>query len=172
MENWGEEVYIGFVLFAMWRLDPTRRGRVFCLILSALLVSAAAEGIKRMVGRARPEVAEGRLVLRGYVPGDGRGDWHSFPSGHVASAASYSGSLAAFYPPLKPACILLAAGCAASRIWKERHFASDCWFAGALGFWAAGSLATMDWMRRWMRAFDARFSQTPDEKPTRSRLAA
>src|SRR5215468_6004927 len=56
LEDWGENVFIVFVLFAMWRLDPQRRGRVVCLIVGAALTSAVVEGVKRSTGRIRPDV--------------------------------------------------------------------------------------------------------------------
>lgn len=161
MEDWGEDVFIAAVLFAMWQMDRTRRSRVVGLVLSAVIVSLAVEGTKRIVGRERPEVGRGSLVLRGPVSGEGRGDWHSFPSGHTASAGSYSGSLAAYYPPIRPVCIALAVGCGSSRIWKERHFASDCWFGGVFGFWFAGWLPNRRWMRRFDDWFDARSHHAP-----------
>lgn len=161
LEDWGENVFIVAVLFAIWQLDRGNRSRVLCLVVSAGLVTIGAETIKRIAGRERPDIAGGHTVLRGPRHGNRSGDWHSFPSGHTASAGSFSGSLAAFYPPLRPVCIALAAGCGASRVWKERHFASDCWFGGAAGFWLAATLAKARWMRRLCRRFDALFS-TPE----------
>jgi len=156
-EDWGENVFIVAVLFAMWRLDPRRRGRVVCLIAGAVLTSAAVEAVKRSTGRLRPDLANGATVFEGFKHSiDGGGEAHSFPSGHTASAAAYSGALAAIYPPLKPAMVLLACGTGASRIWKERHFLSDCLVGGLLGWTIAASLARS---RRWQAVwswFDSR----------------
>lgn len=140
MEDWGENVYILCVLVAMWRLDTKRRGRIVCTIAAAILVNLSVEGVKRVTGRERPEVSRGRFVAHGPAVWNRGGDFQSFPSGHTASAASFSGSLAAFYPPLRPVAIALAAGCGANRIWKERHFLSDCVVGGFFGFWFASSL--------------------------------
>lgn len=162
MEDWGENVYIACVLFAMWRLDKQRRSRVPCLILAAILVSIPVEVVKRVTGRERPEVSKGETVWHGPARWREGGDVQSFPSGHTASAASFSGSLAAFYPPLRPVCIALAVGCAGNRIWKERHFLSDCWAGGVFGFWFAATLPRRRGMRPLLRWFDDRFSEPPD----------
>lgn len=87
-----------------------------------------------------------------------KGDYQSFPSGHTAAGASYSGSLAAFYPPARGVCIAMAIGCGANRVWKERHFLSDCWASGVLAFWFAFTLPRFRWMQRLMAWFDRRFS--------------
>ena len=151
LEDWGENVFIVAVLFAMWRLDVQRRGRVVCLIVGAMLTSLAVEGMKRSTGRIRPEKSQGVTVFEGLSRStDKLGDAHSFPSGHTASAGAYSGAIAAFYPPLRPAMIVLTCGTGASRIWKERHFLSDCLVGGLLGWCIASSLARSPrWRMLW-----------------------
>lgn len=161
MEDWGENVYILAVAFAMWRLDSRRRSRVLCLALGALLVAVGIEGVKRVTGRERPEVSKGATVFHGPTKWDEGGDFQSFPSGHTGSAAAYSGAIAAFYPPLRPVAVALAVGCGANRIWKERHFLSDCWFAGVFGFWFAFTLPNRRWMQPLLRWFDDHFSEKP-----------
>jgi membrane-associated phospholipid phosphatase len=151
LEDWGENVFIVAVLFAMWRLDVQRRGRVVCLIVGAMLTSLAVEGMKRSTGRIRPEKSQGATVVEGLSRStDKLGDAHSFPSGHTASAGAYSGAIAAFYPPLRPAMIVLTCGTGASRIWKERHFLSDCLVGAILGWCIASSLARSPrWRPLW-----------------------
>lgn len=158
MEDWGENIYILCVLYAMWHFDCHRRSRIPLLILSAVLVTLPVEGVKRLAGRERPELNGGKSVFHGPSQFKGGGDYQSFPSGHAASSASYSGSLAAFYPPMKPVVIALAVGCAGNRIWKERHFLSDCWAGGVLGFWLAYTLPRRRWVRNLCERFDRRFS--------------
>ena len=165
MEDWGENVYIFCVLYAMWQFDRHRRSRIVLLIASAILVTLPVEGIKRIAGRERPELNGGQSVFHGPAKFDGGGDFQSFPSGHAASSASYSGSLAAFYPPMKPVVIALAVGCAGNRIWKERHFFSDCWAGGAMGFWLAYTLPRRRWVRRFCDQFDRRFSVPVPSSP-------
>lgn len=163
MEDWGENVYILAVVFAMWRLDSTRRSRVLCLGLGAVLVAVAVEGVKRVTGRERPEVSKGALVLHGPATWNSGGDYQSFPSGHTASAAAYSGALSAFYPPIRPVAIALAVGCGANRIWKERHFLTDCWVGGVFGFWFAYTLPRRCWVQPLLQWFDDWFSEKPPQ---------
>ena len=175
MEDWGENVYILCVVFAMWQLDRRRRSRIVCLVVSVILVNIGVEGVKRITGRERPEVSHGALVMHGPAVWDRGGDFQSFPSGHTASAASYSGSLAAFYPPMRPVCVALAVGCAGNRIWKERHFLSDCWLGGVFGFWFAYTLARRRRLQPLLAWFDRRFSEPAPEnadRRTTSRRAA
>jgi undecaprenyl-diphosphatase len=152
LEDWGENVFIVAVLFAMWRLDVHRRGRVVCLIVGAMATALAVEGLKRSTGRVRPEKSHGATVFEGLSRStDKLGDAHSFPSGHTASAGAYSGALTAFYPPLRPAMILLTCGTGASRVWKERHYLSDCLIGSLLGWWIASMLARSP---RWRSTWD------------------
>jgi undecaprenyl-diphosphatase len=147
LEDWGENVFIACVAFAMWRLDPQRRGRILCLAAAAAATAGTVEILKRGCGRARPEVSQGQTRFDWLArSADPLGDGHSFPSGHTAAAAAYSGSLAAFYPPVRPVVAFLAAGCGASRIWKERHFLGDCIAALAIGWTFAHYFATS---KRW-----------------------
>jgi membrane-associated phospholipid phosphatase len=154
LEDWGENIFIACVLYAMWFLDRRHRSRVVLLIGTALLATLPVELVKRVVGRQRPDQTEGRTVLLGPTFWNEGGDYQSFPSGHTASAAAYSGSLATFYPPLRPVAVGLAVGCGASRIWKERHFLSDCWAGGSLGFALAFYFPRLVAVRRWSKNFD------------------
>ena len=161
MEDWGENVYILLVAFAIWQLDRRRRSRVLCILVAAVIVSLAVEGVKRVTGRERPEISNGLTVWHGPDRWAAGGDYQSFPSGHTAAAAAYSGALSAFYPPLRGACIALAVGCGGNRIWKERHFLSDCWIGGAFGFWFAFTLPRRRWIQPALAWFDRRFSVVP-----------
>lgn len=161
MENWGENVFIVAIGIAIWQLDCQRRSRILCLVLASVLVTLVVEGVKRVTGRERPEVCAGKLRVHGPAAWNKGGDFQSFPSGHTASAAAYSGSLAAFYPPLRPVFVALAVGCAGNRIWKERHFASDCWVGGVLGFWLAFTLPRRRRVQPLLNWFDRCFSVPP-----------
>lgn len=158
LENWGEGVYVVVAAIAMWQLDAKRRSRVLFLVLSVALTTVSVEIVKRTVGRERPDSSHGAFVIHGPIKGLQGSEYQSFPSGHVAAAASYSGSIASFYPPLRPVCVFLAAGCATSRVWKERHFPSDCWVAALLGFWLGFALPNWRWAQKLGTAFDCRFS--------------
>jgi membrane-associated phospholipid phosphatase len=162
LEDWGENIFIGCVLFAMWRMDFRRRSRVVLLVASALLATGPVELIKRLAGRERPDQCGGQTIFHGPALWNEGGDYQSFPSGHTASGAAYSGSLSFFYPPLRPVAVGLAVGCGTSRIWKERHFLSDCWAGGFIGFVTAFYLPRVRRVKEWSDRFDARWA--PREK--------
>lgn len=173
-ENWGENFFIIGIAFTMWQLDKSRRSRVLALVVAAIVSAVAVEGIKRLSGRERPDQCAGQSVFHGPAKGYDGGDFQSFPSGHTAAAASYSGSLSVFYPPLRPVVIPLAIACGGSRIWKERHFFSDCWVGGVLGFLTAFCLPrSMRW-QRLAESFDRRFSHVArhDSQSNLPRIAA
>lgn len=165
LEDWGENVFIIAVGVAIWQLDRRHRSRVLCIVISAALVALTIEGIKRTVGRERPDFGGGKLIVHGPAYWFAGGDYQSFPSGHTGAAAAYGGSLAAFYPPLRPLAIVLTAGCASSRIWKERHFLSDCFAGGVLGFWLATLIPQLAFMQGLCRRFDERFSNSDPASP-------
>jgi membrane-associated phospholipid phosphatase len=153
-EAWGEHFYIVAIGLAMWQLDRGRRSRVLVLILSASIVTLAIEGTKRVTGRQRPEVSLGKTRFDGPAAWSKGGDTQSFPSGHTGAAAAYSGTLATFYPPVRPIVMALVVGCAANRIWKERHFLSDCWLALWFGWWFAATLPGLRPLQPALARFD------------------
>ncbi len=157
LEDWGENVFITCVLYAMWVLDRKHRSRVVMLIATAILATLPVEFVKRLAGRERPDQCEGQTIFHGPSLWNEGGDYQSFPSGHTASGAAFSGSLSTFYPPLRPVAVSLAVGCGASRIWKERHFLSDCWAGGFLGFTLAFYLPRVKRVRQWCDRFDQRW---------------
>lgn len=165
-ENWGENFYVAGVVFVMWQLDRRRRGRVVVLLAAVLLATAAVEVVKRSTGRQRPDLAHGRTVFAGPAHRwDRLGDAHSFPSGHTASAAAFSGTLAVFYPPLRPALGALMVGCGACRVWKERHFCSDVWAGTWLGVLAGVFLAGGRRLAPWRDALDRRLAPRTPSPP-------
>lgn len=159
-EDWGENVYILAIAVVIWRIDRRRRSQLVSLVISSLLVAGIVEATKRMTGRERPEVGNGAFVLHGPSQGFAGGDWQSFPSGHTAAAAAYSGTIAYYHPLVRPVAIVLAVGCGANRIWKERHFLSDCVVGGLFGYFVALLLPTWGPMRRLNAWFDRRYSET------------
>lgn len=158
IETWGENYYLAAIAFVIWTLDRGRRSRALALVLAAVLTAGIVEAGKRVFSRERPQASDGRGAFLGPAHFFSGGDLQSFPSGHAASAGSLSGSLAAFYPPLRPVAAALAVGCGASRVWKERHFLSDALAGGILGFWIGASLCRWRWFASIAARFDARDS--------------
>ncbi|HEX6084822.1 MAG TPA: phosphatase PAP2 family protein [Thermoanaerobaculia bacterium] len=92
----------------------------------------AAQVVKHLVGRARPELWLGPAH---YAPGSST----SFPSGHTVGAFALAGVLmfASKSWPLRVIAFLLAAAVGLSRILAFRHWASDVTASAVLGLVAA-----------------------------------
>jgi membrane-associated phospholipid phosphatase len=139
---WGEQFFILLAGVAIWRIDPTRRSRVLRLVIAAICVMLAVEGIKRITGRDRPFVAEGKTTFHGLAYWNNwKQDHLSFPSGHTASAFCHTAVISEFYPPLRPVLLTLAVGTGLNRIWNEKHFLSDCVVGALFGYWFGGWFA-------------------------------
>ncbi len=152
--------------------DRSRVYRQWSLILLfvflAVLVSGlVVEVIKVSVGRARPKVLE-LVGFYGFLSGNFRADYHSFPSGHAATAASVAMALAYLRPDLR----WLAFGCALpvilSRVIINAHFLADIMGGSAIAIFTT-------WMlREWFASRTLVFSFGTDGLihrifPTRSR---
>ena len=127
----GRPVVVLGALLAIAVLDGTGGIRVARLSLLALApTNLAVEGLKRVVRRARP---------------DGERDPanSSFPSSHAANAFALAAVFARRWRRVGAAAWLAAAVVAVSRIYLNRHFASDVIVGAALG------VASAAWAARW-----------------------
>lgn len=105
------------------------------MALSGLGAGILAQIVKRLVGRARPELWLGPSH---YAPGSST----SFPSGHTVGAFALAGVLlfASRSLPLRVIAFLLAAGIGLSRMLAFRHWSSDVIASASIGLvvaWAA-----------------------------------
>ena len=142
-------VIIGTSMYAVGRLSHVQRlAEVGLHGTEALLVgSLVADGLKLTFGRARPFVdttgpnPDDWQLLRGFKGGD----YQSFPSGHsvaaFAAAAAVSSETSRWWPALTYYAIgpVLYAGAAAvgvSRMYNNRHWASDVILGAAIGTFA------------------------------------
>jgi undecaprenyl-diphosphatase len=124
---------------ALWLGNDDPLGHTFWQALDASAISAAAaEGLKRVFGRARPE------------QGQGPGQWFqgrccsSFPSGEVALQASFVTPFIVNYARREPwvwALEVLPAYDAVARMKSQAHWQTDVlagWALGtAVGYWSA-----------------------------------
>jgi membrane-associated phospholipid phosphatase len=140
---------IGTSMYAVGRF--TGQGRLAEIGLhgtEALLVGAGAgEVLKDFFGRARPFVdsvpdPNDWQLMRGFTHG---GKYQSFPSGHTtaafAAAAAVSAETSLWYPAatyflIGPALYAGAAGVGLSRMYNNRHWASDVILGAAIGTFA------------------------------------
>jgi len=112
--------------------------RALPAILAPLLSGAAAEFLKLIFTRERP-VSDAIIQPNGYnfrVPFSGFIDGHNLglPSSHAAVAFGGACILATFFPRIRILLIILAAGCAYSRMITGAHFASDVFLGAVVGY--------------------------------------
>lgn len=121
---------LGAAVLMLARGDRAREGwRVVLMPGLALLASVAAAGIlgeivKLVVRRERPGAHDGAY---GYLPWDGH--WSTgpigLPSTHTIVAFAAAFLLARYAPRTAPVWLLLAGGCALTRLLDGAHFLSD-----------------------------------------------
>jgi membrane-associated phospholipid phosphatase len=109
--------------------------------------------LKPMVGRERPHVDGNSHRFR---PFTANGDWHSFPSAHVAHITSIAQaiSMQTQSGPVTALCSSLVALVAWDRVYEDQHWTSDVTATIALSSLVSG--ATVRWLEsRWPRSHDA-----------------
>lgn len=89
--------------------------------------------LKTACGRARPLTASG--VWDPLNPDD---SYHSFPSGHTATAFAAATVLGKYYPRYRPYLYGLAVLVGLSRVYTQAHWPADVFLGAALGVWGAG----------------------------------
>lgn len=117
---------IATVAWIVNKAEPVaRRVAVSLTVLAgATLTGIAAELLKLIVARQRPD-EDGRYVFRGLFAGFADGSNLGFPSSHAAVAFGGAIALTLARPALGPIAILLAIGCAWTRLLSGDHFLSD-----------------------------------------------
>ena len=109
--------------------------------------------LKPMIGRERPHV-EGNSHR--FQPFTANGDWHSFPSAHVAHITSIAQaiSMQTHSGPITAICSSLIALVAWDRVYEDQHWTSDVIATAALTSVISG--ATVRWLEsHWSRSRDA-----------------
>ncbi|HVZ49646.1 MAG TPA: phosphatase PAP2 family protein [Gemmatimonadaceae bacterium] len=133
--------------------DATRE-RIGMRAVEAIVASGIVGGaLKGLTGRARPDTSGNP---RDFVLGRGIGNreaFQSFPSGHATAAWAFASAVDAEWLRLRPSrprwvpAALYAAATltAASRVYRNRHWASDVVMGGAIGF--VSGRAVVRWHR-------------------------
>jgi hypothetical protein len=101
--------------------------------------------LKPLVGRERPNV-EGNSHR--FHPFTTKGDWHSFPSAHVAhiTAIAQAISIQTSSPPLTVFCGTIVALVGMDRVYEDQHWTSDVAATIALSSMVSGT--TIRWIER------------------------
>jgi len=125
--------------------------------------------LKRLIGRARPFVADdgGTLVFAPFV---WRSEYASIPSGHGTNAFAAAIAIGALFPKLRPLMWLYALLIAASRVVITAHYPSDVIASAAFGI--VGAILVRDWfaMRRLGFVVDAQGNVNTLPGPSWSRV--
>lgn len=126
--------------------DGSARRRAAALALAPMLAGVAAEMLKLVIGRERPEGPDG--VFQGYVfrpllDGFRDGSNLGLPSSHAAVAFGGAFVLARIFPGVGPVAVAMAAGCGLTRLLAGAHFASDVFAAAVIAYACAAGVARL-----------------------------
>lgn len=158
MTNFGESGWIiivsAFLFFeglVGYRLARSTRCRCRAAQISRiggyLLLTIASSGIaanllKRIIGRARPDHYHDWGIL-GFSPFNGHSSFESFPSGHATTVGAFFAALAFLSPRYRFVFIACAIWLAATRVMIGAHYPSDVIAGLALGAWFSFMLAVV-----------------------------
>lgn len=126
------EIVLGLLLGVALFSGPAGPGTARDAVLSLIPANLVVDGLKWTIRRPRPD-------------GDSKPMNASFPSGHAAGAFALALSFSRRWRRLAPGFFLVASVVAFSRMYLNRHFASDVLFGAMIGLaiaWLVG---------RWVR---------------------
>jgi membrane-associated phospholipid phosphatase len=158
--DWPELMVYGSVALAIARVR--RAGRlvhlIVCMMLAATLAGATVNAVRLLSGRTRPSEREIRDGWYGLWYGKTfllrKNKFHSFPSGHTASAFAFFGTAAWAHRRWGWLFLSLAGAIAWSRLYLNAHHLSDVVVALIFGL----LLSFVVWrragppLRRWLDA--------------------
>lgn len=118
------------------------------LTLAPLLGGAAAELLKRVVGRERPLVDPALYSHKGLFAGFIDDSDLGWPSSHAAVA--FAGAIMAWqlWPRFGPCLVLLAIGCGWTRMTSGAHYLTDVYAAFVVGYCCARAIRPLR-LRPW-----------------------
>lgn len=142
------------VAAGMALLDRGGRGgagrRAWPLVLGAAASGLAAEVLKRLIGRERPNAHFGEYFYKPFLHGIVDDKNLGIPSSHVAVAFGAAFVLIRLHPGLWPVALAAAVGCAVQRVGVGAHFTTDVYAAAVIAY------AVTAWMARRMPALAER----------------
>jgi len=111
-----------------------RWSRAAVLAISTGLAGLAAELLKLVFRRERPDMHAGEYVFRSILEATFRTSGLALPSSHAAVAAAASAALCYLHPRAWPVWVVLGAGCAGTRVLDRAHFLSDVYLGAIVGY--------------------------------------
>ena len=140
---WGElyapvVLFSGFALHSLITDDIGTRKIAYEIGQASLYAGAVTFILKTAIGRARPYMEEGTTSFHPFSSFLVQ-DYHSIPGGHTTAAFVLSTVLSRNAKPvwLKVLAYLPAALTFVSRVYQDKHWASDDLFGGVLGYFIA-----------------------------------
>jgi membrane-associated phospholipid phosphatase len=124
-----------------------RRWRAFLPLIAATIGGIAAEVLKLLLRRERPEAHAGAYVFRSWSDQPLSTGGLALPSSHALVAFAAAAMLARLYPRARWLWYALAVGCALTRVLARAHFLSDVTLAAIIG-WAVAALLWRRYRRR------------------------
>jgi len=116
-------------------VPPPRRfwWRGLMLTAAPLMAGLVCEVLKLVLRRERPGLHDGAYVFRSFADHPWSTTNIGLPSSHVMVAFAGAAMASYLFPRTWPAWMLLAAGCALTRVAAQAHFLSDVVLAGIAG---------------------------------------
>lgn len=131
---------------ALW-LQTRRRGEALMLALVPGLAGLAAEVLKLLLRRERPAPHDGEYVFRAFTDQPWSTKMLGLPSSHALVAFAGAWMLCKLYPRATPVWLVLAGGCALTRVQARAHFLSDVTVA-AVAAWVVVEICWRKWGTR------------------------
>ena len=127
---------------ALWlqqrKTDPiTAKRHALGLLFAPALAGIVCEVLKLVIRRERPEINGGDYGFRGWDDQPFSTVGLAMPSSHTMVAFAAATMLARIFPGAHWVWYVLAAGCAATRVYSHGHFLSDVMVGGLFG-WSIG----------------------------------
>lgn len=122
----GGWTFVGLAFFATF--DPAGIALGLRLSVAALFATVLSQSLKRILHRARPD-----LAIAGFVPEAANPDRFSFPSGHTCAAFAVALAFVGVPLGLGYLFLALAIGIGASRVYLGAHFPLDVGAGALLG---------------------------------------
>ncbi len=140
---WGELYFTeilfgGFSIYALYSGDKTSHKIAFEIAQATFYTFLVNGSLKYIIGRARPYMEKGNQSYTPFSRYDSP-DHQSFPGGHTGITMALTTVLSRNAKPLwlKILAYAPAALSVIGRVYLDRHWTSDVFFGGAIGYFAA-----------------------------------